>query len=149
MSVRVGVLLRHEDESGVSGTGIVADIFEYPDGMCVMHWRSSTPSTNIYPNTKAMQAVHGHGGKTEIVFYADLASPRSEEELAELLAHHTITETAQREREQLLEEVTEEVVEEMKDDILELAAERAARVVDKRSKRTASKAARATEGDSA
>lgn len=109
MSIRVGVLLRHEDESGVSGTGLVADLVEYPDGWCVAHWRSNTPSTNIYPNCKAMEAVHSHGGKTEIVWFADLPSPKNEEEVANLAERFGLHEDEDREK--MIEELAEEVAE--------------------------------------
>lgn len=152
MSVRVGVLLRHEDESGVSGTGVVADIFEYPDGWCVMHWRSNTPSTNIYPNTKAMTAVHSHGGKTEIVFYAEIDSPRNEEELSSLMNALASKEEAEKEREQLVEDVAEEVAEKIKgrvEELVETATEEAVSEASKKSRRAARKAVRTTEGESA
>jgi len=67
MSIRVGVILRHEDESGISGTGVVAEWVEYSDGEVVVHWTSHTPSTNHYRNFKQVEAIHGHGGKTELV----------------------------------------------------------------------------------
>ena len=85
MSVRIGVLLRHEDETGVSGAGIVADVVEFPDGLCIAHWRSTTPSTLIFPNLKQMIAVHGHRGKTEAIFFAELPAPEVEQDLVELL----------------------------------------------------------------
>lgn len=61
-------LERVEDESGVSGTGRVAEGFEFSDGTTVVRWLSHTPSTNIYPNMKQVEQIHGHGGKTRIVF---------------------------------------------------------------------------------
>lgn len=67
MSMRVGHILRHEDESGVSGTGVVAEWIEYSDGEVVVHWLSHTPSTNHYRNIKQLEQIHGHGGKTEMV----------------------------------------------------------------------------------
>ena len=67
MTIRVGHILRHEDESGVSGTGIVAEWVEFSDGEVVVHWLSHTPSTNHYRNFKQVDAIHGHGGKTEMI----------------------------------------------------------------------------------
>jgi len=67
MSMRVGNILRHEDESGISGTGVVAQWTEFSDGEVVVHWLSHTPSTNFYRNIKQGEAIHGHGGKTEMV----------------------------------------------------------------------------------
>lgn len=126
MSIRVGVLLRHDDETGVSGEGVVADLVEFPDGLCIAHWRSATPSTLIFPNAKQLVAVHGHGGKTEAVFFADLPSPRNEEELTALVEHFSFREEEERERDRLIEEVAEEVAEEMTEDIAKEAARRVA-----------------------
>lgn len=67
MTIKVGHILRHEDESGISGTGVVAEWVEYSDGEVVVHWISNTPSTNHYRNLKQVEAIHGHGGKTEMV----------------------------------------------------------------------------------
>jgi len=79
MSIRVGVILRHEDESGVSGTGVVAEWVEYSDGEVVVHWTSHTPSTNHYRNFKQVEAIHGHGGKTELVTVWEQPKPHQEE----------------------------------------------------------------------
>jgi hypothetical protein len=129
VSIRVGVLLRHDDETGVSGEGVVADLIEFGDGLCVAHWRSATPSTIIFPNAKQLTAVHGHGGKTEAVFFADLPSPRNEEELTKLMEQFSFIEEGERTLDQLIEEAAEEVVEEMSEDIAESAAEKVAKRV--------------------
>ena len=76
MSIRVGHILRHEDESGVSGVGRVAEWIEYSDGEVVVHWLSHTPSTNHYRNMKQVEGIHGHWGKTEMV--VDWEEPRPE-----------------------------------------------------------------------
>jgi hypothetical protein len=61
-------LQRHEDASGVSGLGRVAEGIVFSDGKAVLHWLSACSSTNIYDNWEAVLQVHGHGGSTEIVF---------------------------------------------------------------------------------
>jgi hypothetical protein len=61
-------LLRHEDESGVSGTGWVAEGAVFSNGWVVLIWPTQTPSLNLYPSLEALEAVHGHGGLTRIVF---------------------------------------------------------------------------------
>ena len=61
-------LLRREDESGVSGTGWVAEGAVFSNGWVVLIWPSQTPSLNLYPSLEALEAVHGHGGRTRIVF---------------------------------------------------------------------------------
>jgi hypothetical protein len=61
-------LLRHEDESGVSGTGWVAEGAVFSNGWVVLIWPTVNPSLNLYPSIEALEAVHGHGGLTRIVF---------------------------------------------------------------------------------
>jgi hypothetical protein len=64
-------LYRHEDESGVSGTGRVAQGVVFDDGECVMRWLGEHPTTTIYPNIGEVRAIHGHAGKTEVVLDPD------------------------------------------------------------------------------
>lgn len=63
-------LLRHQDESGVSGTGIVAEGVVFSDGQAVLCWRSvsGVNSLGIYRSIEELAFIHGHGGKTEVVF---------------------------------------------------------------------------------
>jgi hypothetical protein len=68
INARIFVLKRIEDESGVSGTGIVAEGVEFSDGTAVLRWRSHIKSTAIYESVRACEAIHGHNGKTRIVF---------------------------------------------------------------------------------
>jgi hypothetical protein len=60
-------LKRNEDESGVSGTGVVARGVILPSGHCVVEWLTFTSSIAIYKNVNDLKEIHGHGGKTEIV----------------------------------------------------------------------------------
>jgi hypothetical protein len=60
---------RNEDESGVSGTGIVVTGCEYPSGQVVIEWSASpVKSITVYPNVEAAINVHSHGGKTVLVW---------------------------------------------------------------------------------
>lgn len=61
-------LVRKEDESGVSGTGHVAEGIEFSDGICVMRWITKTSSTANYASIQDVLAIHGHGGKTVVEF---------------------------------------------------------------------------------
>ena len=64
-SMRLFVLERREDESGVSGTGIVAEGCEFTGGVCVLTWLvGPARSVGVYPNVKAVERVHGHEGRT-------------------------------------------------------------------------------------
>ncbi|MCX5197197.1 hypothetical protein OOK31_25420 [Streptomyces sp. NBC_00249] len=61
-------LLRHTDIAGVSGTGIVADGVLWPDGTASLRWKGEKPSTVHWDRIADAEAVHGHGGATEIVW---------------------------------------------------------------------------------
>lgn len=61
-------LVRTEDESGVSGTGVVADGAKFPDGTCVLRWRTCGGSTGIYDSEESVIEIHGHGGRTVIEY---------------------------------------------------------------------------------
>jgi hypothetical protein len=73
-AMRRFALLRLEDETGVSGTGIVAEGVESADGRVVLFWKhaASDPtkpgSTGFYANLGEMLAVHGHGGRTTVAW---------------------------------------------------------------------------------
>jgi hypothetical protein len=60
-------LNRKIDCTGVSGTGHVAKGAMFPDGQCVLWWNTSQ-SICIYLSLTRLLDVHGHGGKTEVVF---------------------------------------------------------------------------------
>lgn len=57
-------LYRHTDVSGVSGTGVVAEVAEFSDGHVATHWPGEHPSTTVWPSLDDMLAVHGHDGAT-------------------------------------------------------------------------------------
>lgn len=59
-------LIRIEDESGVSGVGIVAEGIQFSDGSCVIKLLTATSSIGIYHSVIEMIHVHGHGGKTKV-----------------------------------------------------------------------------------
>ncbi|WP_254536825.1 hypothetical protein [Halomarina litorea] len=63
-------LYRSEDETGVSGTGIVAYGVQFPppNGKCVVAWTTDVGSLNIYDNIREVQEIHGHEGGTEILW---------------------------------------------------------------------------------
>lgn len=60
------VLNRKEDESGTSGTGIVAVGVMFPNGLCVLHWTTVVSSLGVYHSIADLEKIHGHGGKTEV-----------------------------------------------------------------------------------
>ena len=60
-------LRRTEDESGVSGTGRIAQGIIFDNGRVAMTWLSEHPSVTVYDNIGEVTAIHGHDGKTEVV----------------------------------------------------------------------------------
>jgi hypothetical protein len=60
-------LRRTEDESGVSGTGTVAQGVIFDNGQCVLTWLTAHTSVAVYQSIKEVIAIHGHNGKTEVV----------------------------------------------------------------------------------
>jgi hypothetical protein len=61
-------LLRDEDETGVSGKGVVAEGCVFTDGVTVIRWHGATPSTVVHDSITAVEKIHGHGGKTKIIW---------------------------------------------------------------------------------
>lgn len=68
MSARF-ILARDEDETGVSGTGVVAEGVEFSDGRVAVRWIvGEHRSTVTWDNIDAVKAVNGHRGRTRIVW---------------------------------------------------------------------------------
>lgn len=61
-------LLRSEDVSGVSGCGIVASGVVFDDGRVAMEWGGEHSTINIYSTIEDVEYLHGHGGKTKIIW---------------------------------------------------------------------------------
>ncbi len=72
-------LVRVEDVSGTSGTGVVATGVEYPDGAVHMQWRNEENEDLVIEQNgcafkpaptgiEATVEIHGHGGRTEVQF---------------------------------------------------------------------------------
>lgn len=63
------VLQRDIDETGVSGTGRVAEGLQFEDGRATMRWCvNPARSTTTYDNTTELITIHGHDGKTKIIW---------------------------------------------------------------------------------
>jgi hypothetical protein len=88
-------LIRDVDVSDVSGTGHVADGVIFSDGEAAVHFLGRWPTTTPHPDgIEAVQAIHGHGGATRIVFLDEESEARREleearREIAELRAEVT------------------------------------------------------------
>jgi len=69
--MKIFYLNRTEDESGISGTGRVAQGFIFDNGKVCVTWLSEHPSVTVYDNIGEVRAIHGHAGKTEIIMEPD------------------------------------------------------------------------------
>lgn len=63
-------LERREDVSGTSGTGRVAEGVVFANGWCALHWLGKLTSVAFYQSIEELEAIHGHGGKTRVVYGA-------------------------------------------------------------------------------
>ena len=62
-------LRRHDDVSGTSGCGRVAQVAEFDDGAAVLHWNrgansSGVSSTEVFASVFDLLRVHGHDGRS-------------------------------------------------------------------------------------
>lgn len=92
------VLMRDTDVSGVSGTGVVADGVAFPDGTVALRWRGGNPTSVVFHDNgvASVEAIHGHGGNTRIVWLAEDLETTAEvaaayDALARVRALHTDT----------------------------------------------------------
>lgn len=61
-------LQRDVDETGVSGTGRVAEGCQFSDGACALTWLTEHTSYVFYTSIRHVEYIHGHNGKTRVVF---------------------------------------------------------------------------------
>ena len=69
--MKIFYLNRTEDESGISGTGRVAQGFIFDNGKVCVTWLSEHPSVTVYDSIGEVRAINGHQGKTEIIMEPD------------------------------------------------------------------------------
>lgn len=60
-------LYRIEDESGISGIGVVAVGSVLPSGKAVVEWLGEHSTTTIFENLEQVSEIHSHGGKTVVI----------------------------------------------------------------------------------
>lgn len=69
MAARVFYLVRIEDETGTSGTGIVAEGVLWSGGDVSVRWLGDSPCVHYWPGgIEHVRRVHGHRGKTKVVW---------------------------------------------------------------------------------
>lgn len=62
------VLRREHDHTGISGVGDVAEGVLWTDGTAAIRWRGERASTVVWSGLEHVEAIHGHGGSTRIVW---------------------------------------------------------------------------------
>lgn len=65
------ILRRLEDESGVSGTGIVAQGCVFDNGYVALTWLTHLSSLAWYHSIEVLTNIHGHDGKTVVEYTND------------------------------------------------------------------------------
>lgn len=65
---RLFSLMRDRDETGISGTGKVAEGVLFGSGKCVLHWCTQTRSVAVYDSIADLIRIHGHNGATRVAF---------------------------------------------------------------------------------
>lgn len=71
MSCHVFELHRDEDATGVSGTGVVAEGVIFSNGRCALTWKTAHTSVAVYDRIADVEAIHGHEGRTRVVWLDD------------------------------------------------------------------------------
>ena len=68
--MRMFTLVRDIDVTGVSGTGVVAEGVEFGTGLVALTWLSEWPTSVVFHDRgiESVEAIHGHGGATKIVW---------------------------------------------------------------------------------
>jgi len=62
------ILQRHQDKSGVSGTGTVAEGVMFENGKVALAWLSDYATVTLFENVKDVVTLHGHNGETELIW---------------------------------------------------------------------------------
>jgi hypothetical protein len=79
MTARPFVLARHEDPSGISGTGIVAEGVAWTGGTADLHWLTDEESFVHWPGgVDSILRIHGHQGAT-VCRWLDETEPNNPE----------------------------------------------------------------------
>ena len=60
------ILIRNEDVSGTSGTGVVAEGVQFSNGSVTLTWLSHLHSVTYFSCIDVLKNIHGHEGRTEV-----------------------------------------------------------------------------------
>jgi hypothetical protein len=81
MGMRKFHFMRLEDASGVSGCGIVAEGVIFSNGKVALEWLTNRASTALYDSIADVEYIHGHAGRTKIIFDDEAPCPLNKEEV--------------------------------------------------------------------
>jgi len=68
-AMRRFILRRDRDIAGVSGTGIIAEGVVFSNGKVTLSWLTQYKSVGVYDCLSDVEAIHCHGGFTEIAWF--------------------------------------------------------------------------------
>lgn len=67
--MRTFVLQRDHDETGISGTGTVAEGIQFSDGTVALRWIVGEDRSSVFwQSIDSVERIHGHGGHTRIAW---------------------------------------------------------------------------------
>lgn len=89
--MRTFSLVRDADVTGISGTGVVAEGVEFTDGTVVLRWLKAgtarpdviKPTTVVHDDVDSVRNLHGHDGKTRVVYTDEPERPETVTEVAQ------------------------------------------------------------------
>jgi hypothetical protein len=67
-SMKPFYLVRSEDVSGISGTGVVAEGCVFTNGKVVLAWVTEYHSITVFDSLEEVILIHGHDGRTRVVW---------------------------------------------------------------------------------
>ena len=79
-NIRTFQVVRDEDVSGVSGTGVIAEGVLFSSGKVFVNWISMHKIVEMADSVAEWEAVHGHEGRTKIVWDDEAADVEPEPE---------------------------------------------------------------------
>jgi hypothetical protein len=62
------ILVRDEDETGISGTGTVVEGVQFSDGRVAYRWMTEHQTDQLADSMEKVEIIHGHNGRTRIVW---------------------------------------------------------------------------------
>lgn len=70
--------MRVEDVHGVSGVGVVAEGVQFTNGFAVLTWLTALTSVATYHSVDVLERIHGHEGRTIVVWDDEPHEPADE-----------------------------------------------------------------------